>query len=80
MIIYAFLGRKESGKNTAEDFVSLRHKLNGVTITELSFAGPIKDALVELLNVDKKHFHDQALKKIPLINDMTPTTLDAMVW
>lgn len=83
MKIYAFLGRKKSGKDTAAKIVKYEigsKKL--ITEKTLTFAGPIKDALSELTGTPRAHFDDQTLKEQPIIkvNNRAFTPRALMTW
>lgn len=66
-MIYAFLGRKRSGKNTAADVLKSRLDEVGVTYHELAFADTMKRALAFMFNVPEELFHDQSKKETPCV-------------
>lgn len=66
-MIYAFLGRKRSGKNTAADVLKSRLDEVGVTYHELAFATVMKKTLASMFNVPEELFHDQSKKETPCV-------------
>lgn len=81
MKIYAFLGRKRSGKDTAANILN-NNIGNGTNAIYMSFAGPIKDALVELTGSPREYFHDQSYKekKVIKFGDVEYTPRELMIW
>jgi hypothetical protein len=81
MVIYAFLGRKRSGKDTAAKIV--RDTINdNVVVKEMSFAEPIKDALIELTGSPREYFYEQEMKEETCIhfNNKSFTPRGLMTW
>lgn len=83
MKIYAFLGRKRSGKDLAATITEELIKKNGTTIKFMSFAGAIKEALVDLTGAPSEYFYEQKFKEEKVIkfdNDKEFTPRELMVW
>ena len=57
MKIIAIAGRKRSGKNTLAD--QIREHLPGTRIKYIAFADPLKDAVMEKLNIDNREMLDE---------------------
>lgn len=66
-MIYAFLGRKRSGKNTCAEILKARLDEVGVSYHELAFADTMKKTLASMFNVPEELFHDQSKKETPCI-------------
>lgn len=79
MKIYAFLGRKLSGKDTCASLL-IQDKLKNKKIKRLAFADQIKSALAIMFNVtDTDVFHDQSRKETEKIYG-NYTARDLMCW
>jgi hypothetical protein len=78
-MIYAFLGRKRSGKNTAAELLKARLTKEGFTHVELAFADSMKRALSLMFNTPETVFHDQTKKETPCIMG-TFTPRELLCW
>ena len=63
-MIYAFIGRKRSGKNTAADILKLRLDEQCLSYIEVAFADRIKKPLAAMFGVSESVFHDQTKKEV----------------
>ena len=76
-MIFVFLGRAQSGKNTCADI--LKNELCG-TVEEIAFAGTIKKQLASLLDMENEDaFHCQRRKTVP-VKEGYPTPRHLMQW
>lgn len=82
MQIFSLLGRKRSGKDTAAKIIHESLDCNDNKVKYMSFAEPIKDALIDLTGAPLEFFYEQQFKEQPLIifgsRKFTPREL--MVW
>ena len=81
MKIYGFLGRKRSGKDTAAKIVDDTTDAD-TKVKYMSFAEPMKDALIELTGAKREYFYDQEFKEQPVIvfGDRKFTPRELMTW
>lgn len=66
-MIFAFLGRKCSGKDTSAEILKNILDEHGITYHELAFADSIKKTLAAMFNVPEELFHDQLKKETKCI-------------
>lgn len=62
-MIFAFLGRKRSGKDTSAEILKEILDERGITYHELAFADPMKKTLADMFSVSEELFHDQSKKE-----------------
>ena len=62
MRVILLSGWKGSGKDTAADYLSLKHKY-----VKLSFADPLKELVARQYNIPLNWFYDRTLKETPLL-------------
>jgi hypothetical protein len=75
--VFVFIGRKRSGKDTTADIT--KDCSNNEDAEFLSFAGPMKEQLMELLQIqDKRYFYDQDYKELPYVDGKSPRMF--MTW
>jgi hypothetical protein len=79
MKVYAFLGRKLSGKDTCADLL-IQGELSDKKVKRLAFADNIKSTLAIMFNItDTDVFHDQKRKETEKIYGES-TARDLMCW
>lgn len=84
MKLYGFVGRAGSGKDTCATL--LKNKLtfslhcDPHEIIQLSFAGPLKRDLANMLQIDETYFHDRVLKESPVPGYEQHTPRSLMTW